>query len=207
MISILTHEPNFLEPPAPTRVEEAAQSEAAAPVESNEEFEIVLGRRQVASVLFVATVVIVMFSAFSYLAGEVASPKKAAPVAVATPAPVPTPAPAPAPVLQATVVEAPPKPDAPIFATPQASAIYLQMGAVEKGIAVIFAEGLRKHGFDAFVAPGPNDHIFRVLIGPLPDPQAYERAKEATDRLGLSTFGKKYPEPPVARSLAQPITP
>ena len=38
----------------------------------------------------------------------------------------------------------------------------------ERGMAMILAEGLRGHGFDSFVAPGPNEKIFRVLIGPLP---------------------------------------
>ena len=77
------------------------------------------------------------------------------------------------------------------------------MGAVEKGIGLIFAEGLRKHGFDAFVAPGPNDHIFRVLIGPLRTPQEYERTKQAVDQLGIGTFGKKY----VQESAAAPPGP
>lgn len=40
---------------------------------------------------------------------------------------------------------------------------------------MILAEGLRSQGFDSFVAPGPNGQICRVLIGPLPDPQAYRQ--------------------------------
>jgi hypothetical protein len=206
MISILTHEPTpapeALAPEArpedvtievqaePLRVEESPAPES--PAEPAEEFEIVLGRRQVASVLFVATVIIVAFSAFSYLAGEIVS-KKAAP-AIIPPAPVAAAQPVAVadPLLQADLVEAPPKPEAPLFADPKIGAVYLQMGAVEKGIGLIFAEGLRKHGFDAFVAPGPNDHIFRVLIGPIPDPRSYERTKEAVDKLGIGTFGKKY---------------
>ena len=57
------------------------------------------------------------------------------------------------------------------------------MGAVEKGMATILTEGLRSHGFDAFVAPGPSDKIFRVLIGPLPDPEAFRKAKAAVDAI------------------------
>jgi cell division septation protein DedD len=67
------------------------------------------------------------------------------------------------------------------------------MGAVDKGVAVIFAEGLRKKGFTAFVAPGPNEKIFRVLIGPLPDPASYAKAKDGVDKIGLSTFARKFP--------------
>ena len=48
-------------------------------------------------------------------------------------------------------------------------------------------------GLPAFVAPGPNEKIFRVLIGPLPDPAAYLKAKEKVDEIGLSTFARKYP--------------
>jgi hypothetical protein len=72
--------------------------------------------------------------------------------------------------------------------------MYIQMAAVEKGVAVIFAECLRSHGLEAFVAPGPNDRIFRVVIGPLPDDAAYKKAKTVVDAIGLSTFGRRYEE-------------
>jgi hypothetical protein len=224
MISILTHEPISAphdapphEVPAsdvssedvtievqaePLRVEETPDLESTT--EPTEEFEFVLGRRQIASLLFVATVVIVVFSAFSYLAGEIVS-KKANPAAV-TPTPVAAPQPVAVadPLLQADIVEAPAKPEAPLFADPKIDAVYLQMGAVEKGIGMIFAEGLRKHGFDAFVAPGPNDHIFRVLIGPIPDPRSFERTKEAVDKLGIGTFGKKYVQETASPASSKP---
>jgi len=187
----------------------AMPEEILAAVEEGE-FEIVLGKRQLASVLFVAVVILVVFAALSYLAGKAASPKKAE---VAAPA---------APALQATIIRAEdlPKgiiesalepnsvasldanpaapagslaaPEQKVFADPAAGSIYIQMGAVEKGIAVIFAEGLRKHGFDAFVAPGPNEKIFRVLIGPVTDHDAYLRVKDNLDAIGLSTFVRRY---------------
>jgi cell division septation protein DedD len=59
-------------------------------------------------------------------------------------------------------------------------------------MATILAEGLRSHGFDAFVAPGPSEKIFRVLIGPLPDPESFRQAKAAVDAIELSTFARKY---------------
>jgi len=145
----------------------------------------------VASVLFVATVVLVVISAVAYLAGKASSPKNVEIAAAAQPVPM----------LQATITKAPaptvdPKPasvpEPPIFAEPVNGAVYLQMGAVEKGIALIFTEGLRKRGFPAFAAPGPNEKIFRVLIGPIPGPEAYRRTKEAVDEIGLSTFARKY---------------
>jgi cell division septation protein DedD len=66
------------------------------------------------------------------------------------------------------------------------------MGAVERGIAAIFAQGLRKEGLPSFVAPGPDAKIFRVLIGPLPDAETYRRVKDRVDAIGLTTFAKKY---------------
>jgi len=169
------------------------------PVSGPAEFEIVLGHRQVASLLFVATVVVVVFSALSYLGGKALSPKNVA----AAPAPVPAPVnvlPPPAPVTQPAVVTAPevPQPapavatEPPLFAEPITGAVYIQIGALEEGISVVLAEGLRKHGLDAFVAPGPSDKVFRVLIGPLPDPASFERAKNAVDQLGLRNFARKY---------------
>jgi cell division septation protein DedD len=61
-------------------------------------------------------------------------------------------------------------------------------------VAAVFAEGLRAHGLTAFVAPGPTDtpRIFRVLIGPVTDTQAYTADKIELDKIGLSTFMRQY---------------
>jgi cell division septation protein DedD len=66
------------------------------------------------------------------------------------------------------------------------------MAAVEKPIAAVFAEGLRRHGLQSFVGPGPKENLYRVLIGPLPNPAAYTRAKEELDKMGLTTFVRRY---------------
>jgi cell division septation protein DedD len=157
-------------------------------LEAPQEFEFVLGRRQIASLLFVATVVLMICVAISYLAGKSMSAK--APAAASAPVVVVR-EPDPPPIVlnqePAPVVEAP------LFADPRNGSVYIQMGAVEKGVSVIFAEGLRKHGLTAFVAPGPNDKIFRVLIGPLPDPAAYAKAKDTVDKIGLATFARRFP--------------
>ena len=171
-------------------VAQAPVAEATIPRPESEDFEIVLGRRHIASVLFVATVTVVVFSAVAYLAGKSASPRK------------PTPAPVPVAAVQTPLPEPPPPSVAPsepmapseppIFSDPAVGAIYLQMGSVDTGVAVILVEGLRKHGFSAFAAPGTSGKVFRVLIGPLPDPQAFTRAKDAVDQIGLATFARKY---------------
>jgi cell division protein FtsN len=267
----IRQEADVPEPPQEKRgallFEDAAEMEPAElerPVETPEEFEIVLGRRQIASVLFVATVILALFSAVSYLAGKSLSPKKITPVAVSVPptevsTPVPTPAVPTYPVINASIALSPPQKaaigaaksptlntsipkaspttaastsvapksvtatsvapktvapmtvatrsvtptsvpvaipeastEAPMFAEPAPGAMYLQMGAVDKGAAAIFAEGLRKRGFPSFVATGPNASLFRVLIGPLRDTAAYTRTKDALDRIGVNTFGRTY---------------
>jgi cell division septation protein DedD len=183
MLSILRTEPASEEITAgpPIHFEEAQAAEPA-------EFEIVLGRRQLASVLFVATIAIAVFSSLAYLAGKsiAPAPEKVEVIRTVTVPVVETPLPT------QPISETLAKTETPIFADPRQGPLYLQMGAVEKGIAVIFVEGLRKHGFDAFAAPGPDEKIFRVLIGPLADEQAFLKAKNATDQIGLGTFGRRY---------------
>jgi cell division septation protein DedD len=174
---------------------EEAVPEAVPDSPEKPEFEFVLGRRQVASVMFVFTIVLMLCVAASYLAGKSMAPR--APAQAADPAPAPAPSqavpvvrePDPPPV----VLMQEPAPEPPIFAEMKNGSVYIQMGAVEKGVAAIFAEGLRKRGLEAFVATGPNEKIFRVLIGPLADPAAYARAKDTVDKIGLATFARKFP--------------
>jgi cell division septation protein DedD len=81
---------------------------------------------------------------------------------------------------------------APLFADPVPGAIYIQTGAVEKGVAAVIAEGLRTHGLNSFVAPGPSGKIFRVLIGPFHDEQAYKQARKTVDSIDLQNFARSY---------------
>ena len=178
-----------------------------APPESQTagEFEIVLGRGQLASVLFLASVIAVVFCAVSYLAGKAATP------AILPPAPPLIPlldaTLAPPALAESVPAKAQPQPqaalpnpqaqsgspsDVPVFAEPAIGAVYIQMGAVDRGVAAVFVEGLRQHGLQSFAAPGPSEKIFRVLIGPLPDPESFRRAKAIVDQLGLTTFARKY---------------
>jgi cell division septation protein DedD len=171
-------------------VEEPAPAPATEPSPGPEEFEFVLGRRQVASLLFVASVILMVCIAASYMTGKAMSPKISTPVPEAAPqATGAAREPEPPPI----VLNQEPVAEGPLFAEPKAGSVYIQMGAVEKGVSVVFAEGLRKRGLPAFVAPGPSEKIFRVLIGPLPDPPAYMKAKETVDQIGLATFARRFP--------------
>ena len=170
---------------------------SASPVDLEEEFELVVGRRQVAALAFLALVVVAVCSGGSYLAGKALSVHAEAPAPEITiEQPPPPAAPASPPLLEATIVRAPASPrsaaDAPLFATPDPQAIYIQVGAVEKGIAVVLAEGLRKHALDSFVAPGPTAKTFRVLIGPFADAEGYQKARNIVAEIGLDNFARRY---------------
>lgn len=188
MARILTPEPEFSGSLAP------ADSAGHAEPDTND-YELVLGRRQAASVTFLILVLLAVCTGGAYLIG------KSMPATVVSAAELPPSPPAPAPA-EAAPPETPVAPAAPIvatvekplFADPLKGVVYIQLGAVEKGIAEVLAEGLRKRGFDSFVAPGPNDHIFRVLVGPFHSNEEYGAAQGALDRMGLDHFARRYEE-------------
>ena len=187
--------------PAPPAVSATTAATATA------DYEIVLGRAQIASWLFVGVVAVAICSSLAYLAAEKITAKKIA--ATSRPAPIAPPASvAPPPVaasaeLPAASILATPKTDLaslvknqktapPLFAEPEVGKVYIQIAAVERGMAMLLSEGLRSHGFDSFVAPGPNDKVFRVLIGPLPDPAAFRQAMVTVNSMDLANFARKY---------------
>ena len=185
--------------------EAAEQEQAPQPVNAAPEYEIVLGRAQIASWLFVGVVAVAICSSLAYLAAEKIAAKKIAAISrpVVPPAPiVPPPVAAPAELPQASILLPPQadvaavaknhKPAAPLFAEPEMGKVYIQIGAVERGMAMLLTEGLRSHGFDSFVAPGPNDKLFRVLIGPLPDPATFRQAMVTVNAMDLANFARKY---------------
>ena len=187
--------------------EAAAQEQPPQPVSATAEYEIVLGRAQIASWLFVGVVAVALCSSLAYLAAEKIATKKIAAISssahITPPAPVvPPPVAASAELPQASILVAPKtdltslvknqKPAAPLFAEPEMGKVYIQIAAVERGMAMLLAEGLRSHGFDSFVAPGPNDRVFRVLIGPLPDPATFRQAMVTVNTMDLANFARKY---------------
>jgi len=193
-------------------------STGPAETEFAEETEIVLGRRQVASLSFVVVVALAVASGASYLAGKAAAGKTPAPtraeqsqvpppppLAVATPAeakaaPV-QPAPAKAvanatptsesPGVQALIASDAAVPaDESVFGEPVPGSLYIQVGAMDRGPAMILTASLRKRGFDAVTARGPSATIFRVLVGPYKSLPDYQNAKEAIAQMGITAFGR-----------------
>jgi cell division septation protein DedD len=167
--------------------------------DSEDDFELVVGRRQVAGLTFLVLVVVAVCSGGSYLAGKAIAARHEAdqPEIKIEQPPVPAVAAAlPAPMIEASIVPPPvrlkPAAEAPLFGDPVPQAIYIQVGAVEKGVAVILAEGLRRHALDSFVAPGPSAKTFRVLIGPFADAEAYQKARNIVSEIGLDNFARRY---------------
>jgi cell division septation protein DedD len=186
----------FDDPPAA----EFAPGETEPQETGTEDFELVVGRRQAAALTFLALVVVAVCSGGSYLAGKAIAPREAAeaplikleelsfpPLEATIVAPV-----APLPPAGLSPSSSVPVAEAPLFASAVPRAIYIQVGAVEKGVATVLAEGLRRHELPSFVAPGPSDKTYRVLIGPFADASAYQKAQGAVDRLGLANFARRY---------------
>jgi cell division septation protein DedD len=189
MISVLRQ----MERPAPQETTPPAMPQAVPQgTEEQGEFELVMGRGQVASTMLLVLVLLVVFSAGAYVVGKSASPgssSRSAVQAAAAPQippaqPEATPVAKPEALLSADL-------SAPVYGEQEQGKVYLQVGAVERGLAGIWAEGLRTHGLQAFVAPGPSEKMWRVVIGPLPNPDAYHQAKALLDQLGIDTFGRK----------------
>jgi cell division septation protein DedD len=162
-----------------------------APSEGDSEW--VVGPPQMAALAFLAIAAIALFSGFSYLAGKAMQADPLPPIQLKLAQPqLPEPSIGDQFASYAGTTLPPKAQDAPIFSDPAPGKSYIQMAAVEKGVAAVFAEGLRAHQLTAFVAPGPSPTIFRVLIGPVSDTQAYKATKQELDKIGLSTFMRQY---------------
>jgi hypothetical protein len=189
-------------------VAQDAAPQADSATVSPAEYEIVLGRAQIASWLFVGVVALAICSSVAYLAAERITGRKIAAMSRAAKPPAPVAPPVVTPVVtpvvlpQASILVDPKtglalpvknqKTASPLFAEPEMGKVYIQIGAVERGMATLLTEGLRSHGFDSFVAPGPNDKLFRVLIGPLPDPATFRQAMVTVNAMDLANFARKY---------------
>ncbi len=186
--------PPFTDPPFPQATDSAANEGHIADTLSSEgESEWVVGTPQIAALAFLGIAAIAVFSGLSYLAGKVMQADPLPPIQVKFQQAAPNePSIGDQFASYAGTALVPKAPAAPIFSDPAPGKSYIQMAAVEKGVAAVFAEGLRAHDLTAFVAPGPSPNIFRVLIGPVSDPQAYKAAKLEIDKIGLSTFMRQY---------------
>jgi hypothetical protein len=159
-------------------------------------FELVFGPRQIGAVLFVAVAVVGICSAIAYVAGKTAA---AATRAQAPPPPIVAVTPPPPP--QVVRVPAPPaarESEPPRVATlfqvalPNPGETYLQVAAVPKGVADVYAAGFTAQGRHAVLAPASTEAIVRVLVGPFRDKEDMAEAKTALQTAGFNPFVREY---------------
>jgi cell division protein FtsN len=177
------------------------------------EFELVLGNKQLLSVLFIVVVLLGVFFAMGYIVGRNSAPvetsRRAEPYVrtdaqSAMPERRPPPAQQPKPVLdaqpQAGAPAATREPERPkpaevspvSTAQPETGQTFLQVSAVAKAEAEILSELLVKKGFRATVAAGPNDKLFRVLVGPAKDTAELSKMKNDLEEAGFKSIVRKY---------------
>jgi hypothetical protein len=71
---------------------------------------------------------------------------------------------------------------------------YLQIAAVDRGMAEVLVEVLRRKGFQAEVASGATEDIFRVVVGPAKDAADLARIREDLQAAGFTSFARKTPK-------------
>jgi cell division septation protein DedD len=71
---------------------------------------------------------------------------------------------------------------------------YLQIAAVDRGMAGVLVEVLGRKGFQAEVASGPTEDIFRVIVGPAKDAASLVRMKADLQAAGFTSFARKAPK-------------
>jgi cell division septation protein DedD len=105
-----------------------------------------------------------------------------------------------APLTAAATIPQPPQPSPQASEKPRArkeppravsGGTYLQMAAVDRGVANVYVEVLSRKGFQAIVGPGPTPDIFRVLVGPLKDAATLARVKADLQDAGFTSFARK----------------
>lgn len=124
--------------------------------------------------------------------GQVEMQSAAAKPAPATKAPERAPAPPPRATEPAAAAPAKPATTAPGVAEPKAGETYLQVAAVKRPDADTLVGELRKKEFNAAVAPGPNETLFRVLVGPIQDSAEVNRQRTRLKELGFDPLVKRY---------------
>jgi hypothetical protein len=162
-----------------------------------DEFEIVLGKRQIASLLFVGIVVVAISSGVSYVAGKSVAMKNTAQAPQVLPPPPPPakyaeielfelPAAAAAALSTPSVNGAEQALDESLFGGITAAGRYIQVASVDRAAAAVLAQGLRQRSFKTIVAPGAQQDVYRVLVGPFENSGEAQGAREAIAGIGVA---------------------
>jgi cell division protein FtsN len=185
------------------------------------EYELVLGNRQLLSAFFIVVILFALFFTMGYIVGRNSAPTTMASTAVPvqsaasgrasappsstsppketaseTPKPTETAsdddkAPAPTTRSVATPPEPPASRETPSPVEPRAGSTFLQVAAVGQPQAGAVVETLKAKGFPARLAPGPNNTVFRVLVGPYGDAATLGKAKADLENAGFHPIMRK----------------
>jgi cell division septation protein DedD len=129
-----------------------------------------------------------------------APPRGVMPVAAPAVAPVVTGASTNAPAADAPVTSVPvvntvaapaPAAAAPISSGATARPIYWQVASVDRGMAEVSVEYLKKNGMPAIITNGTSPSLFRVLVGPADTAETAARLKAELTKLGFTPFPKR----------------
>ena len=199
------------ENPYDLNTEIPAASEPSAP---KAESEFVMGPRQMASLAFVAIIVLGIMSAVAYFAGrkntEASAPKVTERIIeriiTAPPPPV-----AAKPVVQQApttqIVTIPPplesKATRAEVTAPILNRLYLQAGSVEVGVAEVMVEGLRHRGIPAIVGIGVNSKVARILVGPFDSSEAQRIAQKKIEDMGFHPYPRTFNAKDLEQSPAE----
>ncbi len=101
--------------------------------------------------------------------------------------------PAPPPVV-AQASEPPAVPDVAVaeVIAPKHGEKYLQIAALGPRWTVKYLPELRAGGIHALVAPGPDNSIYRIVVGPFPDQSSLEKQRDALEAAGISSMLRVY---------------
>jgi cell division septation protein DedD len=199
--------------------------ERTAPVTEQDasEYELVLGNKQLLSILFLVVLLFGVFFAMGYVMGRNSAPVDTAdgrgdsdrgPLVPSTvrqsgrqelPEPVQIESATKveeqqtskereqsesAPANAATAETTPGAP--PLVTEPQPGQRFLQVSAVAKPEAELLVEVLTRKRFNALIAPGPNDRLFRVLVGPVKDEEESVQVRSDLEAAGFKPIPRQY---------------
>jgi cell division protein FtsN len=155
--------------------------------------QVVMGRRQVAAVSFVMLAMLALVATVSYAAGKMATPQKASAAVVRQPIPPPT------AKVEQKVIQAPePKPEAAVSLkpappiVPTRGQVFLQVAAVDPGMAAVCAEYLKRRGFSVSQAESGILGTLRVLAGPYAAEPGMMSDKKRLEDAGFKPFVRRY---------------
>lgn len=191
---------------------------AVMPTDQDREFELVLGNKQLFSLLFLVFVLLGVFFAMGYAMGRTSAPADIAqtpqqgkPDAVAGSVVRPSttqgsamPPTIPAsetarPALETAVAQ--PSPAAAVPAVdssvprliePKLGQVFLQVSAVARPEAELLVEVLSRKGFRAVMAPGPSDKVIRVLVGPAASDSELAKLRTSLEESGFKAMVRRY---------------